>query len=220
MNLLEPIDIYCERLGAEFWAEPLNAATNLSFFIAAWCAWRLWKKQKRNIGPSRSIPFLILTVALIGEGSLLFHTFANRWSMYADIFFITVFMYVYLGVLLRKIFRLRTRGILTAVVAFFAIGAAFIQVVPSDVFNGSEGYFASIIAFGALIMGSYNHRLPHTSSLVLGMIVFTISIFFRSVDMGWCQDWPMGTHFLWHLLNGIVLYLLMRYLILNHPPKG
>ncbi len=219
MSLFAPIDIYCERLSAEFWAEPVNALSNISFVIAAWYAWVLWKKQPSRTGSSRSIPFLAITIVLIGLGSFLFHTFANRWSMLADVAFITLFMYVYLGTLLRKVFGLRVRGIVTSLIAFFAVGAAIIQVVPPDLFNGSEGYFASILAFSALIMASINKNLPHTRVLVLGLVTFMISIFFRSVDMEWCEDWPMGTHFLWHVLNGVVLYLLMRYLILNYPPK-
>lgn len=39
--LFTPVDIYCERLGPSFWAEPFNAVTNASFLIAAWFAWRL-----------------------------------------------------------------------------------------------------------------------------------------------------------------------------------
>ena len=35
-----PLDLYCERLGPEFWAEPLNAISNGGFIVAAWLAWR------------------------------------------------------------------------------------------------------------------------------------------------------------------------------------
>jgi hypothetical protein len=41
----------------------------------------------------------------------------------------------------------------------------------------------------------------------------------RSIDGAVCAYVPMGTHFLWHLLNGIVLYLSMRALILNLPRR-
>ena len=35
------IDLYCERTAPGLWEEPINALTNLSFFVAAWFAWRL-----------------------------------------------------------------------------------------------------------------------------------------------------------------------------------
>jgi hypothetical protein len=30
-----PIDLYCERVSPSFWAEPVNAVSNLAFLIAA-----------------------------------------------------------------------------------------------------------------------------------------------------------------------------------------
>ena len=75
MNWLEPIDNYCERLDPSFWAEPLNALSNASFIVAGMLLLQ-WRRL-----PMRSLPALalILTVLVIGVGSFLFHTFANRW---------------------------------------------------------------------------------------------------------------------------------------------
>ena len=38
--MFDPIDAYCERLSAAYWAEPVNAVTNLAFLLAAWVMWR------------------------------------------------------------------------------------------------------------------------------------------------------------------------------------
>ncbi|SEN37737.1 hypothetical protein SAMN05216227_101289 [Pseudorhodobacter antarcticus] len=35
MDWFAPVDIYCERVGAGFWAEPVNALSNLAFVAAA-----------------------------------------------------------------------------------------------------------------------------------------------------------------------------------------
>jgi hypothetical protein len=35
VNWSTPIDLYCERTDASFWAEPANALTNAAFLIAA-----------------------------------------------------------------------------------------------------------------------------------------------------------------------------------------
>jgi hypothetical protein len=43
--------------------------------------------------------------------------------------------------------------------------------------------------------------------------VFSLAIVARSLD--WTVPFPLGTHFLWHLLNGVVLYLAMRAWILH-----
>ena len=42
------IDIYCERIGAEFWAEPLNAISNLGFIVSAALLILFLKRQKHN----------------------------------------------------------------------------------------------------------------------------------------------------------------------------
>ena len=48
--------------------------------------------------------------------------------------------------------------------------------------------------------------------LFLAAGVFTLSVAFRTVDIAVCAAFPLGTHFLWHSLNGVVLYLLLRAL--------
>jgi hypothetical protein len=76
MALNDPIDLYCERLHAGLWAEPVNAASNLAFFLAAAGAYMLWKREGKN---DRFILLLIGLAVLVGIGSTLFHTFATRW---------------------------------------------------------------------------------------------------------------------------------------------
>lgn len=40
----------------------------------------------------------------------------------------------------------------------------------------------------------------------MAVIVFCISLVLRSIDMAACAINPLGTHFLWHLLNAAMLY--------------
>jgi hypothetical protein len=35
------IDSYCERTGPDFWSEPFNALSNLSFIVAAVVGWMI-----------------------------------------------------------------------------------------------------------------------------------------------------------------------------------
>jgi hypothetical protein len=53
---------------------------------------------------------------------------------------------------------------------------------------------------------------------MLGAIaVFFAAYTARSTDMPVCNDFSLGTHFLWHLLNATLLYLLVRLAILKVP---
>ena len=46
--MLEPIDAYCERTSAVYWAEPVNAVTNAAFLIAAVIMWRRTEGLPKN----------------------------------------------------------------------------------------------------------------------------------------------------------------------------
>src|SRR3972149_2257051 len=94
-----PIDLYCERLGPSFWAEPVNALTNVAFFVAAWAAFRLWQREGNG---DHAILALILVVAAVGLGSLAFHTRATRGAMLLDGVPIRGFLYRYNFLALRR----------------------------------------------------------------------------------------------------------------------
>jgi hypothetical protein len=43
--------------------------------------------------------------------------------------------------------------------------------------------------------------------------VFAVALVFRTIDTPICRAWPSGTHFVWHLLNALVMYLSVRALV-------
>jgi hypothetical protein len=47
-------------------------------------------------------------------------------------------------------------------------------------------------------------------ALFLAAGLFALSLAFRVVDLPICPAFPTGTHFVWHLLNALVLYVLLR----------
>ena len=61
-----------------------------------------------------------------------------------------------------------------------------------------------------------HHRATHPSEpplLLAAAGVFTVSLFLRTIDAAACERFAHGTHFFWHLLNGVVLYLAARSLL-------
>ncbi|TIT22446.1 MAG: hypothetical protein E5W78_23295, partial [Mesorhizobium sp.] len=90
-TLLTPVDLYCERTGPEFWAEPANALTNLAFLAAG-----LWGvREVRRRGTGIFAEALAWWVVAIGIGSALFHTFANHGTVWADVLPIAGFTLAY-----------------------------------------------------------------------------------------------------------------------------
>jgi hypothetical protein len=49
--------------------------------------------------------------------------------------------------------------------------------------------------------------------------VFTVSLVFRTVDQAICGAFPLGTHFVWHVLNAAVLFVLLNVAI-THGPRA
>jgi Ceramidase len=204
MDWSAPVDLYCERTDPSFWAEPANALTNLAFLIAAAAALRSWRCAGGRDWPALA---LIVVVVAVGLGSFTFHTVATRGAALADVIPIAVFIYGYLLVALRRFVRLSV-GASVTIVVLYAVGAhALSWVAPPRVLNGSIDYLP---ALAALIVVALAARGPARRGLALAVLIFTPSLALRTIDIAACDAFPPGTHFLWHLLNAAVLYVLLE----------
>lgn len=221
MNWFEPMDIYCERTDATFWAEPLNAWTNLSFIVAALVGlWLALSMHRLTI----SNTVLIVLAASIGVGSFLFHTFANRWSDIADIVPIWTFVVIYVLISLRSYYHLPwPRAIRSFVITIVAVGLAF-YLMPSSVdsnasfLNGSEQYAPAIVALIIFGVTLSTRKHPAASYIWAGLGIFLVSLVFRTLDDTLCTALPFGTHFGWHIFNGLLIGTLLVAMIRHGVP--
>ena len=198
MDWTRQIDIYCERTGPGLWAEPLNAVTNLAFLLAAVVMWRRVE--------SRSARILCAILFAIGIGSGLFHTTATLWASVADTLPIGVFILVYLFLVNRDGLGLRWPWALAATALFFPFAAAVVPVIDRMPFVRISGAYwlvpLLLFAYGA---GLWRGRPGLARGLVAGGLLLSVSITLRSLDLMLCATWGIGTHFLWHLLNAVML---------------
>jgi hypothetical protein len=213
-----PVDSYCERIGAGFWAEPLNALTNGAFIAAAAYAFLLWRQKGARDWASL---WLIAVATIVGVGSFLFHTFANRWSLLADVLPIAVFIYSYFLLAMRRYLGLRLLAAIAATAVFAVFNLSFsrlwLGLFPGVTLNGSIGYIPAALAL--LTVGLACRVMDVTKAgraLLWAASLFSLSLFFRSIDHSVCSTWVAGTHFLWHVLNALVFGLLMHAAI-AHP---
>lgn len=204
------IDLYCERCGPGLLAEPVNAFTNLSFLIAAWATWNM---ARRSNALDVGIGSLIALAVAIGVGSAMFHTFATRWAWWLDILPILLFQLVFLWLYLRRIVRIGPLVGFVSLAGYFAT-TLFARRLDG-VLNGSLVYAPAFLVLIGLGIHHLRHRGPERFLLLGAAGVFSVSLFFRSIDQALCPWFPLGTHFLWHLLNGVLLYLSMRALIMH-----
>jgi hypothetical protein len=200
------IDLYCERVGPGLWGEPLNAVTNLAFILAG----ILLVAALRRDGAARRDPAVLALVALIflvGIGSGLFHTFAVVWAALADVIPVALFILLYMYLALYRFVALPLWGALSGV----AVVLVLVVVMPL-VFGFSVSTYG--VALAAMLgVGGFLHfgrRHPAGRPILAAAGVFALSLAFRTADLPLCAALPVGTHFLWHLLNAVVLYSLTR----------
>ncbi|MBT8433595.1 MAG: ceramidase [Gammaproteobacteria bacterium] len=207
------VDLYCERIDSGFWAEPVNAFTNISFVFAAWIVWRYAvHKQTRD----SSIVVMTGMIVAIGIGSFLFHTMATPLTRWLDIIPIFAFQLLYIGFYTRRIINLPV-AVISILLLVFVAAAVYGKQFP-NVINGSLIYAPALLV--TIILGWYHYqsRKVERSLLFAAASIFLLSIFFRSIDYMICPQIILGTHYLWHILNAVVIYLAMRALIANLPP--
>lgn len=218
---IQSIDSYCERLDPGFWAEPINAVSNGFFLLAAVHAFCLWRWEERADWPSL---WLIIVTAVVGIGSFLFHTFANCWSLLADVLPIAVFIYSYFLLAMRRYLALGVLSAVAITLAFAAFNMSFTRlwfsVFPDISLNGSAGYLPALMAMLAVgVVCRAGKAQQAGRALLWAGCVFAVSLFFRSIDSAVCTALPLGTHMLWHMLNALVLWILMNAAIRHASGK-
>lgn len=199
MELTRYIDGYCERTGFTYWAEPVNAATNAAFLIAAVIMWQ----RTAGLPLARA---LCVVLGAIGVGSYLFHTHAQVWSAIADTTPIAAFILLYLFAANREFWNLSlwpALGLTTMFIPYVLVSYPVLDALPF--FTVSAGYWPVPILIAAYAV-LLRKRAPETArGLALGSGILIVSLTFRTLDMPVCGSFPVGTHFLWHILNGIML---------------
>ncbi len=201
MDWTRAVDRYCERVDPSFWAEPVNAVTNAAFIIAALVMWHRVKGQ--GIGVTVVLVWLL---AAIGVGSFLFHSFAQVWAAIADTTPILIFVLVYIFAANRYFWRLEVWPALGLTALFFPFAAVTVplfQMVPGIGSSAGYGPVPLLIAGYAVLL---RNRLPGVArGLGIGVALLVLSLVFRSLDLPLCGQIPLGTHFLWHITNAVML---------------
>ena len=207
----EYIDIYCERTGPDFWSEPVNAITNFAFIISALFIAKLIRDQLRQGNRDVVSWIFCALIFIIGVGSWLFHTHATRWALLSDVIPIAIFILLYTWYALRRFAAATVLVSGAGVVIVLAIAAA----VPSLTGFRGGSYVAALVAMLAIgVFLHFSRGQVAGSALLLAAAVFFVSLTLRTVDLPLCGQFPMGTHFAWHLLNAVVLFIVARAMVL------
>lgn len=213
--IAEVYDIYslCERHRPGFWSEPLNALSSFSFlYITIRLLMFFEGLQLLRHRKLWDIKILLLLIPCIGIASFVFHTMPSANTELIDTLFIVVFILLYFTSALVRIAQV---GAFQAVICFTAY-AGFTHILVSqfpDALNGSIGYLSSMVSLIVIAFYLNMRKRAAAKDFLIAALIGVMSLFFRSVDDATCAHIPFGTHFLWHMLNAILIYMLMKQLI-------
>jgi hypothetical protein len=193
------IDAYCERTDPGYWAEPVNAVTNAAFLVAAVVMWR--RSARLPLGQLMSAILFV-----IGIGSWLFHTHATAWASTADTTPIGVYILVYIYAANRWFWGWPVWLSALGAAGFIPWAVALTPVFALLPFFGISAVHWPVVALILLYAVLLRRRTPRTAlGLTLGAGLLAASLTFRSLDGALCGAIPVGTHFVWHLLNALML---------------
>jgi len=173
-------------------------------------AFALWRRHA--VGDRATLALIAIT-ALIGFGSFAFHTLATRGAVLLDVIPIALFVYGYLYLALRRFLHVPLATAAGIVVVFVLLSRALSWVLPADWLNGSHEYFPPFAAL--VVVGFLARRNRAGRAVLLAAGLFLMSLTFRTLDKAVCAGVPTGTHFIWHMLNAAVLYILLRTAVLG-----
>lgn len=216
-TVLTYLDSYCERAGdASLWAEPFNAVTNLFFMLAALWGVRMLLAAK-PAGKTYDVWVLVAALFGIGIGSGLWHMRPTGVTVLMDVIPISIFMNVYLVAALRRLCGLVWRKVWCWWGLYQVLTFGGQLYLPSDLLHGTVMYLPTYIAMVALTFGLARRDVVLGRSFAMVTTVWSLSLICRTVDLEICPQFPIGTHFLWHMLNAWVLYRLLQLLIARLP---
>lgn len=200
------------------------AALSTAAIVAIVIAWERFAGQTRADALYERL--MIMLVIGIGIGSFMFHTYATVWAIPFDTIPISLFMLSYLGYALRRYAGAPWVVVIAALVAFF-FAVRYAQGITCSnellpmtrgagkrCFNGTLGYTPAFIALVLVGLLLAVQRHPAAKYLFGGAALFLTAMTFRTIDYEVCR-WAVrggrgvGTHFLWHTFNGLLLYVLL-----------
>lgn len=202
------ISQYCERAGAGFFSEPFNVISSLAILVSAYFIYKFLKKQAIK---SFRYWFLFLLLVIVGFGSILWHSFRHPLVLALDAIPIYIFFFTFLYLLLKRLTE-STIGALVLLISFFVVQVLASYFFP-DFINGTVRHVIFATFSLSLIIWVYRKFKNLNRHLLAAFLLYVLAIIFRLIDNSVCSIFPIGTHFLWHILNAAVAYFAIRALL-------
>lgn len=197
-----------ETVAGRIPVEPFNTYSNLIFLlIVLYWSRKVYGKARRHPFLAAAIPVIVISLI----GGIMFHgTRSDPFWLYLDwvpIMLLSMAFVVY------TIFKITPhylhRALIFSAVLLFSFGLRFLPM-PGGL-RISLGYLitALTISIPLLVYLARTHW-RFAGWVVAAFLTFGLAITFRSIDRTQTVL-PMGTHWLWHILGGVAVHLMLIF---------
>lgn len=205
----------CERHTLGWMAEPLNVLSSFAFMAVAISIYRYYRREEDVRGKwAWDIIALMAITFIIGVNSVIFHAYPTPTTELMDTLAIVFFIMIYFWSVLFRIGRCNFFQATVCFIAFLGFSHILVHQFPKAL-NDSIGYLSSMIALIMIAVHLHLKARPSSQHFMLAAIVGVCSLFCRAIDKEVCSMLPVGTHFLWHMLNATLLFILLKQIIRN-----
>ncbi len=205
----------CERHGMGLVDEPLNALSNFAFIYVAVAIFRYYRANEDIVSYRIwDVQAMIALIFMIGINSIIFHIYPTQTTELMDTIPIVLFILIYFVSVIFRIGKCTKFQAVVCFVAFLGFTHMLIHQFPRAL-NDSIGYLSSMISLIVIAVYLHLRARPSSQYFMLAALIGVVSLFCRAIDREICDIWPYGTHFLWHLFNATLLYILMKQIIRN-----
>ncbi|MEN9434581.1 MAG: hypothetical protein RLZZ422_2170 [Pseudomonadota bacterium] len=222
MDRLEQLFKYCERgTDTSVWAEPLNAVTTSFLVLVGVWLWVLVRTQGLVYQRPTIQYVLALLVILIGLSSFGLHTQVTAVDFGLMMISTGVFGTLYLYLALTRFLQVKHRWALISTFVFGILWTA-LTLIPC-LFNyclpSTSLYVPPVVALMVVAQRLHQRNHPATRWLGGSCVLLVSGLIFHGMDQPLCQGtltesgYYLGWHFLWHVLSGIALFVLVQAMI-------
>ena len=204
--VLNGVGFYCGRFGPGFWGEPLNQLANLTFVAGAAFTWFVWR---RDASRPKWEALLFLSAAGIGVGSLIFHGEPTPKTLLVDLIPIQVFGLAFGAYVLTRYLGLTVAASVVVLVAFVLLRQAWIATVPQGALGGGATHVPTLLALGALGVLLRTRKNAVGTYIAVASLSYACALLVRSWDLYLCPSFPVGVHWLWHVLTAVTASVLL-----------
>lgn len=237
MNWNQTVWLYCERgTGSGLFAEPVNALSAMSLLLAGGAA--LWVYRTEPLLQKSTDHLLLIALTLLtGLGSLAFHLLATQASELAHLLPFILLMFVYFSIALNRLLELPGGAAAFVSISYLITTIAGLTMScpladkalqppwslrfggATSCFNGTAGYLPTLLMLIGMAFLLYRRGHKAARSVMLATGLFLAALLFHAIDHLFCLQTFLfvhfiGTHWIWHILNGVAIFYLLRALML------